>query len=505
MKKKVLNYIHFTKSELDGYTRDKTSCVECVNNSMHISFPPWGMDDFKETLLNAVAVKKIGLFDAELNGIVLDVRNIKLNGEMSFVRYDTPELHLTIRADFYVFRPQVGAIFRGVVKFNSQKHISVLIYRVFNVSIRLPHANKKQKLQLGTEITFRVKKFDLQNILPYIEGELVDTDSLDSGISTSEEKTQPDIKVRTSSTESSASDSEEESEKEYKPSVRKNDVPEGKRRVSSSSEDSEEENNQSAKKKKVSFSPLASEASDSDSESEKEFKAAVGPIRIPEVKKNDSTDEDTSESDSDSDSRVNNTESQKTVVIKKEPFKSPSPEKHPKVTKQSTKVSIKHESKDNEDEDDDFEMELPINRQIGELINRYSQSEDTDASLSSSSRNKSKNNSSPVKFSPKHALKKTPSASPTKKRSPTPSSSSSDEDEEDFDVCLDVNTSISALLAKVKQEKSTPPAVKTPAKPVKKKLHNDTASQSFGSPQLSSTKLLDNKSKGKKKSQNKTK
>lgn len=234
MKKKTLNYIHFTKSELDTYTRDKNNCVERVNNSMHISFPPWGMNHFKDTLLNSVAARKIGLFDEGLNGIVLDVRNIKLEGDMSLLRYDTPELHLTVWADFYVFKPRVGVTLRGIVKHVSQKHISVLIFRVFNVSIRLIQGTRKKRMQIGDEISFKVKKFDLQNILPYIEGELVNMESVDSGISTSEEKNGPKReKMMEPESDSSSSSSESEAEEKVNVGIVKQE-----KRDSSDSDDS---------------------------------------------------------------------------------------------------------------------------------------------------------------------------------------------------------------------------------------------------------------------------
>lgn len=201
MGRKILNYIKYTKTELKDYVNDEKSCIERITNKMHIDFPPSGLANFSESLKNLITRLKVGNFDKALGGIVLDANNIKVLGNLCPIRYDSPELHLDIQADFFLFKPQIGAVIAGLVKHISQNHIGVIIYRVFNVSIHLRSTIKSVKM--NEEISFRIKSFDLENTIPFIEGELVEKvvskklfvdaeeemeedDCIDSGISTEE-------------------------------------------------------------------------------------------------------------------------------------------------------------------------------------------------------------------------------------------------------------------------------------------------------------------------------
>lgn len=174
MNKTKLKYVKYTKQELDRYVRDKSSCINIVNSEVHIGFPPWGFATFQETLTNIISREKIGKFDPKMNGIVLDVRNIKVFGTNYPVHDDDPVNHINIKANFYIFKPVVGAIIKGIVKHISHGHVAVIIYRVFNVSIRFNRTQKAQRqLSVNDMISFRIKKFDLQDAMPYIEGELI--------------------------------------------------------------------------------------------------------------------------------------------------------------------------------------------------------------------------------------------------------------------------------------------------------------------------------------------
>lgn len=74
-----------------------------------------------------------------------------------------------------MFQPQIGSTIKGVVKHISHGHVAVIIYRVFNVSIRFNRSAMQDSLHINREISFRVKKFELQSAMPYIEGELIDS------------------------------------------------------------------------------------------------------------------------------------------------------------------------------------------------------------------------------------------------------------------------------------------------------------------------------------------
>lgn len=175
MNKTKLKYVKYTKQELDKYVRDKNSCIALINSDMHIGFPPWGFANFQETLTNIISREKIGKYDVKLDGIVLEVRNIKVFGTTYAVQDDDPINHINIKANFYVFQPRIGAIIKGVVKHISHGHVAVIIYRVFNVSIRFNRSEVRDTLKINQPISFRIKNFDLHGAMPYIGGELIQT------------------------------------------------------------------------------------------------------------------------------------------------------------------------------------------------------------------------------------------------------------------------------------------------------------------------------------------
>lgn len=234
MNKTKFKYVKYTKLELDRYVRDEKSCIKRTNSEIHVGFPPWGFSKFEETLTNIISRDKIGKYDVNLDGIVLEVQNIKVFGSVYPVHDDDPYNHINIRANFYVFQPQIGSIIKGVVKHISHGHVAVIIYRVFNVSIRFDRSSMQDSLEINQKISFHIKKFELQGAMPYIEGELIEidvktknlnkhlkfenddenfaNDGGDSGISTEETHGPTDKKIDSEAENSSDSDSDSDSE-----------------------------------------------------------------------------------------------------------------------------------------------------------------------------------------------------------------------------------------------------------------------------------------------------
>ncbi|KAH8410162.1 hypothetical protein KR009_007257 [Drosophila setifemur] len=175
MSRKFLQkYIKFTTKELQDYAAKPESCVRCITTDMHLAMGPYGMANFKHALHELLIRTKVGIYDASLNGIVLGIKNIKVLGHTAGLRADDPIMHLVINADFFVFRPVSGAILEGVVRHISKLHISAVIYRVFNTTIRV--TNKKESrdsIVMEQNIKLRIKNFDISNVMPYIEGELI--------------------------------------------------------------------------------------------------------------------------------------------------------------------------------------------------------------------------------------------------------------------------------------------------------------------------------------------
>ncbi|EDV99193.1 probable DNA-directed RNA polymerase I subunit RPA43 [Drosophila grimshawi] len=174
MAKIIQKYIKFTAQELEQYAANPESCVRCIQTDLHLSMGPYGMANFKHALHELLIRTKVGMYDAKLNGIVLGIKNIKVLSQTAALRSDDPALHLAINADFYVFRPVEGAVLHGVVRHISKHQISVIIYRVFNTTIRF--TNQKQSRDvfvMDQEIKFRIKNFNIGTVMPYIEGELL--------------------------------------------------------------------------------------------------------------------------------------------------------------------------------------------------------------------------------------------------------------------------------------------------------------------------------------------
>nr|XP_014102668.1 DNA-directed RNA polymerase I subunit RPA43 [Bactrocera oleae] len=173
MAKRLQEYVKYSIKELESYTKQGGSCVRKINSNLHISLGPYCLADFKHALSAHIMRRKVGYYDASLEGIVLDIKNIKVLSKSAALRADDPRIHVDVNADCYVFCPTAGAILSGVVKHIGNHHIGVIIYRVFNVSIRFAAKLNKEQFKMDDTVQFRIKNFNLQNVFPYIEGDLV--------------------------------------------------------------------------------------------------------------------------------------------------------------------------------------------------------------------------------------------------------------------------------------------------------------------------------------------
>lgn len=169
------HYIKYSRAELENYTKQPESCVKKINCVEPIRFSPTIIADFQQSILRILS-RKIGRFDVKLNGIMLDFRNTKILATQSAIRQDSPFTIINVAADFYVFSPQRGAVVTGTVKYinrmSMETVISVVIYRVFNVKVTVK-GKVKQELEKNSDIQIRVKDFNFDNVIPFIEGEPV--------------------------------------------------------------------------------------------------------------------------------------------------------------------------------------------------------------------------------------------------------------------------------------------------------------------------------------------
>ncbi|XP_037816214.1 DNA-directed RNA polymerase I subunit RPA43 [Lucilia sericata] len=173
MAKRLQEYVKYTTKELDQYTETEGSCVLKINTNLHLSMGPFCLADFKHVLMAHLVRSKVGFYDIHLDGIVLDVKNIKVLGNTGAMRADDARIHVNINADVYVFRPEEGAELTGVVKHIGPHQVGVILYRVFNANLRVAHKVDKEEVQMDQEVKFRIRKYNLQNVFPYIDGELL--------------------------------------------------------------------------------------------------------------------------------------------------------------------------------------------------------------------------------------------------------------------------------------------------------------------------------------------
>lgn len=169
MKDRVIKY---TLSELENYCHHPEACIKKVKCIEPVKFSPMIFATFESSILEILG-RKIGRYDVKLNGIVLDFRNTKILSSQSGIRQDSSVSVINVETNFYVFAPQKGSIVTGVVKYTNRMSretvISVLIYRVFNVKVTVK-GRVERELERDQEIQIRVKDFNFENRIPYIEG-----------------------------------------------------------------------------------------------------------------------------------------------------------------------------------------------------------------------------------------------------------------------------------------------------------------------------------------------
>lgn len=164
-------YTNYTVKELESYVADPNACVKKLEWNDMLSVLPKYLGDIREGV-RACLSQKIGTYDRKVDGIILAYKNTKILSPLSATHPNSVRVYVKTRADFYVFRPQSGSIIGGTVRYVSSNYLSAVIYRVFNVTIKL-QTHKIQNIVRGKEINFVIKSYDMKSDLPSIEGELI--------------------------------------------------------------------------------------------------------------------------------------------------------------------------------------------------------------------------------------------------------------------------------------------------------------------------------------------
>jgi DNA-directed RNA polymerase I subunit RPA43 len=183
MNKPKNHYIKYKRAELESYVQDPESCVQRITVVERLRFAPNIISNFKQSIMQILS-RKIGKYDMKLEGVVLDFRNTKILNMQSCILSDAPQSLIKIETNFYVFSPRKDAIVDGIVKHINRQSmetiISVVIYRVFNVKVTLKGSIKNNQVHNNQEIKIRLKAFHFDHELPFIEGELVHSNNLNS-------------------------------------------------------------------------------------------------------------------------------------------------------------------------------------------------------------------------------------------------------------------------------------------------------------------------------------
>ncbi|XP_065093213.1 uncharacterized protein Polr1F [Ochlerotatus camptorhynchus] len=182
-------YTKYTTKELESYLADPGTCVQKLEWIDLISVLPKYLGNICEGV-KACLTQKIGTYDRKVDGVILAFKNTQILSPLSAIRPNSVRVHVKLRTDFYVFRPQIGATIEGTVQYVSSNYLSAVIYRVFNVTIKL----KMQKITnfaRGTVISFIVKAFDMKSDLPFIEGQLISKSDDDNPVTNGVKKEKP--------------------------------------------------------------------------------------------------------------------------------------------------------------------------------------------------------------------------------------------------------------------------------------------------------------------------
>lgn len=168
--------IKFDIKELKKLAHDKNSCILEKKVTQNLALQPWCLGNLKESIKNLLDYK-IGKFDKEFNGILLSYKNLRILQNVGTIRNDNADIHFQVQADYFIFRPYVGATLIGMVNKKSTTHLGILVHRVFNVVIPRPTEEPGNmwvgsNIQEGQMVTFRIVVLDLYGALPYIRGEL---------------------------------------------------------------------------------------------------------------------------------------------------------------------------------------------------------------------------------------------------------------------------------------------------------------------------------------------
>ena len=162
--------------ELERLIAQPFTCFHKVRQALHVTLHPRYLNNLELGLLDYFN-KQINRWHPKLNGILANYGKLKLKSPHGMLMNEEAHIHLDVVSDFWVFRPEMGAILQGTVTKTSQKHVACLVHGVFNVPCY--HPNNLGSIpwwginaQIGKVVRFKVIKMDVSQKIPFILGEL---------------------------------------------------------------------------------------------------------------------------------------------------------------------------------------------------------------------------------------------------------------------------------------------------------------------------------------------
>ncbi|XP_050091886.1 DNA-directed RNA polymerase I subunit RPA43 [Anopheles aquasalis] len=258
----IAKFTKFSVEELQRAVCDPLSCVAKVQSNEILGLRPRDCDQITRGVRRCVT-DKIGSYHPKVSGIVLGYAKIRIENTMPAFRSDSPYLHVRATIDYFVFRPRVGSTLRGIVNYVSKDFVSAVMFRVFNVTVKL---TKPRSVKKGSEISFIVQSCDMKSQLPIIEGELVTLGIKQEPVETETTVTSPAIAVAAATTngaekrpQSTEEDTEEQpTPKKAKKAIKQKPQPSEPTAVNGSPEGNESADDDSAEKSDLIRSLMAS-------------------------------------------------------------------------------------------------------------------------------------------------------------------------------------------------------------------------------------------------------
>lgn len=161
------NVISFKEAEEIMKSKDHSQ-FEKVNKCKRVIFHPRFLGNTRKGIEEALKSER-NLVSEEFGGALIAYNNIRIQQAMGLIV--DPYIHFDIVADFIVFNPTVGSTLTGVVHRVFKNHVSLLVYGIFNVSIRKSELNEDQLME-GNEVEFKVERIYVNNRILSMHGSL---------------------------------------------------------------------------------------------------------------------------------------------------------------------------------------------------------------------------------------------------------------------------------------------------------------------------------------------